>query len=981
MKNAKRNFLGTAAALLAALAVSAPGAAAAPLEFEPETVYANAHAPADIEPPFALGGQGIFGFPIGYDEWAEMFGELPEVTQAGGHPDYTTRFEYSSGVFSGPDETPKDLVAEQPAGAVGNPLSVPRCESADFFLTVLGNCPTEAQIGVSGVNTIFQGLSPVYSLVPPPGEPSLIAFKSILVTVILYASVRSDGDYGLRVEARNIFPGVTLLGNTLTLWGVPHDPVHDIHRIDRDTSDWGGSVSGVPRPFLTAPTDCDTGPVPITLRSRSWETPEHWTEDTDTAAEATGCEQIEFEPELEARPSTNVADSPSGLEFDLEVPQNEDCVLIPESEAEEEEMLEDGEPVYDCGLATSHLKDTTVTLPEGFAINPSSANGLDGCSLEEANLVTGVGETPVQSNGEPAECPDASKIAEVEVDTPLLDQPLKGGVHIADPHKNPFESLLALYIAVDDKQTGITATLAGEVQADSETGQLTASFEDNPQLPFENFRISFKQGPHAPLRTPAVCGDYETDADFVPYSAPNSSVSSTDEWEITSGHNGSCANDAASQPHAPAFDAGTITPIAGAESPFVMQLKREDGSQNFGAVTIDPPPGLLAKLAGTQICPDAFLAAAAAKDGAEEKASPSCPATSRLGSVVAGAGAGPSPYYAPGTIYLAGPYKGAPLSLAIVAPATAGPFDLGTVVNRIAAYIDPRTAQITAVSDPLPTILEGIPLDIRTVDVALDRPSFTRNPTSCDPMAVGGLLTSTQGALAPLSSRFQVAECGQLGFKPKMFLRLFGKRFSRGANPRLRAVIVPRTGDANISRIAVKMPSSLFLDQSHIRTVCTRVQFAADACPPGAVYGKVIAQSPLVDYPLTGNVYLRSSDNKLPDLVADLRGPAHQPVRIEGVGRTDSVKGALRNTFDIVPDAPVTKVVLLLQAGNKSLLVASRNLCKGDQRARVNLTAHNGRQLLINPKIRIPCRKQRKAKGKARRRQSKAALAHGSAAG
>jgi len=875
------------------------------------------------------------------------------ATQAGSHP-HTASTDFAFGTASDlgsadgiPGSFPigqlKDAVVRLPPGLVGNAQAYPSCTQEQLGTF---SCPAESQVGVvdlflarEDVEGGFGGKAAVYNMEVPFGLPALFAFSVEGNVTMIYGELRTGGDYGVTLTTKNAPQTLPIIATDFTFWGVPADPAHDAER-NVPGSVLKGAPSEAPlKPFISLPTSC-VGPVETLLDVTSWEgeaddasfISHDNTEPVPNPIGADGCNAVPFAPEIEARPTTNRADAPSGLDVNLHIPQSDDP----------------------NGLATAHLKDTTVTLPEGLVLNPSGANGLDGCSESEIDL----------DGAERGDCPDASRVADVQVETPLLANPMPGSVYLADPFENPFNSLLALYIEVDDKKTGIVVKLPGEVSLDSD-GQISATFKDNPQLPFEEFDLEFFGGSGGALRTPAVCGDYDSEAKLTPWTAPEGQpVNDTDTWAIQSG----CADSESQLPHAPAFDAGTISPIAGADSPFVMHLRREDGSQNISAVNVSPPPGLLAKLAGTSLCPEPFLAAAQSKDGEDEQSSPSCPATSRLGRVVAGAGAGPAPYYAPGIAYLAGPYKGAPVSIAVITPAVAGPFDLGTIVTRIAAHVDPATARITAVSDPLPESLEGIPLDIRTVDVAFDKPGFTRNPTSCDPLAVDGLVVSTLGALAPVQSRFQVGECGRLGFQPKVFLRLFGKRFTRGSNPRLRAIVMPREGDANIARTSVTMPRSLFLDQSHIRTVCTRVQFVANACPAGSVYGSAIAFSPLVDYPLSGNVYLRSSDNKLPDLVADLRGPAHQPVRVEVVGRTDSVKGALRNTFDVVPDAPVSKFVLHLQAGKKSLLVASRNLCKGAQRARIAMAAQNGRQLLLQPKIRIPCGKQRKGKGKGKRR-------------
>jgi hypothetical protein len=406
----------------------------------------------------------------------------------------------------------------------------------------------------------------------------------------------------------------------------------------------------------------------------------------------------------------------------------------------------------------------------------------------------------------------------------------------------------------------------------------------------------------------------------------------------------------------------------------VVNLHREDGSQQFSSVTLTPPPGLVARLAGTATCPDSALAAAAAKSGTEEQAHPSCPAASEVGSVYAQAGAGPAPYNAPGKVYLTGPYKGAPLSLAIVTPAVAGPFDLGTIVVRTALNIDPMTAQVTAVSDPIPTILQGIPLDIRSVSIRLDKPQFALNPTSCDPGTVGGSLLSTAGNTAALSSHFQLAECGQLKFKPSLSLSLKGGT-RRGSYPALTAVLRTRPGDANIAATSVALPHSEFLAQNHIRTVCTRVQFAAGTCPAGSIYGKVTVQTPLLDAPLTGPVYLRSSSHKLPDLVLDLHGPASQPIHLEAASRIDSVNGGIRNSFEFVPDVPFTKLTLQMQGGKKSLLVNSSNICTTTNKADVNYSAHNGLTAEAQLALTVKCG-EGNAKGKHGSR-GKAPKSHG----
>jgi uncharacterized repeat protein (TIGR01451 family) len=911
---------------------------------------ANASDPTQIV-PFEF---GIADFDGG------VFDSLGEpVTQAGSHPDTgSTDFSITTALTPGGEEfgtqALKDAVVRIPPGLIGNPQVLGTCAKNELEKGG-ANCPLDSQVGVIVVRSAGLGVPagspnpvkyPVFNMEPPEGTVALFGFNVQGVTTFVSARLRTGGDYGITAGAINTSTVVTVVGAEFTFWGTPADPSHDAER---------GQVGGIPcatkpsptcknsspapqEPFLVMPTSC-AGPVETVLDASGWEG------GSDSASFLShdntlpnpqplpidGCNGLDFSPTLKARPTTNVADSPSGLDVDLHIPQDS----------------------FDDPHATveAHLRDTTVRLPPGLVINPSGANGLGACSSAQIDL-KGAG---------PANCPNAAKLGTVEVDTPVLDHPVPGAVYIAKPFDNPFDSLLAIYIALHDPETGIVVKLAGEVKPDPATGRLTTTFEDNPQLPFEDFRLDFFGGAGASLRTPATCGTYQTTSSLTPWSAPDSGPPATpsDTYSIDRGPGGACATSEAGLPHAPAFDAGTVSPIAKAYSPFVVNLRREDGSQQFSSLTLTPPQGLVGKLAGIPACPDSALAAAAAKSGREEEAGPSCPAASYVGSVTAAAGAGPAPYHAPGKAYLTGPYKGAPLSLGIVTPATAGPFDLGTIVVRTALYVDSKTAQITAKSDPIPHILQGIPLDVRSVAIKMDRPDFILNPTSCDPMAVGGQLLSTLGQATPLQSRFQLAECGRLGFKPQMSLALKGGT-KRGKYPALTAVLQPRPGDANISSLSVALPHSEFLAQEHIRTVCTRVQFAADQCPAAAIYGTVTVTTPLLDYPLSGPVYLRSSDNPLPDLVPDLRGPAYQPIKLESAGRTDSIKGGIRNSFDFIPDAPFTKLVLQMQGGKKGLLVNSQNICTTINKVTVKYGAHNGLTHAARPVLKAKCPKSAK---------------------
>ena len=417
--------------------------------------------------------------------------------------------------------------------------------------------------------------------------------------------------------------------------------------------------------------------------------------------------------------------------------------------------------------------------------------------------------------------------------------------------------------------------------------------------------------------------------------------------------------------------------MAGTYSPFLFRLSREDNEQELSQVTTVLPPGLVAKIAGIPFCPEAVIKSISTAEGtgAAEAAHPACPAASQIGSVSAGLGAGPGPNYFPGKAYLAGPYKGAPLSLAVVAPGIAGPFDLGNVVVRVALYVDPNSTQVKAVSDPFPTILHGVILRVRDVRLRFDRPQTTINPTNCSPMSVNGLITGVGGSLLSTaddslfaaSTPFQVGSCSDLSFKPKLAFRLFGGTH-RGSHPKFKATLTMPPGGANIASTSVALPHSEFLDQGHIGTVCTRVQFSSgggngEGCPAASVYGSATAKSPLLDETLTGNVYLRSSSHELPDLVVALKGKI--PVNV--VGRVDSVNGGIRNTFEMVPDAPVDTFTLTLAGGNKGLLVNRRDICKAPAKATAKFNGQNGDKVTLHPELKSACPKAKKKAAKHKR--------------
>ncbi len=908
--------------------------------------------------------------------------QAPE-RRAGSHPDLLTVPVDFNSVLTPTKEKPnlnreadslRDLSVDLPAGFIGNPTAVGECTAAQY---TAGACPPSSQVGrfdgtvyPLGLGLAWNFSAGVFNMVHPRGAITDIGFQVAQNPVHVKASLDPAHDYAITTKLADVNETAPPFSGKVTIWGIPADPSHDSERCGSFANAGGGTVSTASechaehpvKPFLTMPFRCDTDDTFALREYDSWQqsglpnaNPEV---DYTIPGRLHGCDQVPFEPSVSVAPTTEAADSPSGLDVKIDLPQHEECKQI-------EPAPPAGETQYECETATSPLKDATVSLPAGIAVNPAAANGLEACTEAQIALHT----------DDPVRCPGASKVAEGQVITPALPDPVAASIYLATPHQNPFGSLLAGYLVLEEPDRGLLVKLPGKIAIDEATGQLTGTFKENPQLPFSELELHFKAGAHSTLITPSACGTYTAQADFSPWSG-TADVHPSSSFTIRRAPGGGCPSP---PPNSPSLDAGTVQPLAAHYSPFTLDLSREDGSQRFGSVTVSPPPGFTAKLAGTAECSEAALAAAAAKSGKEEQASPSCPAASKIGEVWAAAGAGPDPYWAPGTAYLTGPYKGAPLSMAIITPAVAGPFDLGTVVVRSALRVDPETARITAVSDPLPTSLQGIPLDIRRARVFLDRPDFTLNGTNCDPLSFEGALTSTIGQSAPLMQRFQLGECSRLAFKPKMTLRLKGGT-RRAKNPKLIATVYSQgIGVANLHSVSVRLPRSAFLDQSHIRTICTRVQWAADACPKGSIYGKAWVKTPLVDYWLAGNVYLRSSNHKLPDLIIDLRGPESQPLRFDLDGRTDSVKGALRNRFEAVPDQPFQKARVVLFGGKRGLIVNSRDLCAHKYRATVDVGAQNGAAKRLRPLVKNSCGKAHKRRhgGHHRRGGGKGTKKHG----
>jgi len=871
------------------------------------TAQAGAH-PDELETDAQLLGQAVsqFGFP---------------------NPNLT--------VVSAP-ENMRDVITHVPAGLIGYPSATgAKCTASQLATASLVPgvqqpiCPRDSQIGIVFVNG--KDVTSLYNLFPPPGVPAEFGFYYQGIVVHLRARLRPS-DNGVDIVAEKVSSSVPITKVEVMIWGSPADSSHDTERAECSRGSLigaGGELcpSSAPRkPFLRLPTSCSGQPLPWSMEIDTYEHPGVFHSKDTTTPALEDCAALPFQPKLNLGPTTGAAHTPSGLNFEISMPQEGNT---PDPER----------------LAEADLRSAKVTLPVGVGLNPAAAEGLAGCS--DVQLRLGL-------EG-PSECPDASKIGTVEVKTPLLDETVGGSVFIRSQSSKDPESgqMYRLAVELRSDERGVYVKLPGSLKVNPATGQLTTSFEDLPQLPFESMQLHLNAGPHAPLTTPAQCGTYDAESQLASWARPDEPLSFTTAMKVD--------QNCTAPGFAPGFEAGVQSNAAGEFSPFTLRVTRGAGQPNLSSISATLPEGELAKLAGVPLCGEAAAATGA------------CPASSQIGRTVAAVGEGSAPIYlpqpgkAPTAVYLAGPYKGAPYSVVAAVPAQSGPFDLGTVVVRSALRVDPVTTRTTVASDPLPQIFGGIPVSYRDVRVEVDRPEFTITPTSCEAQAVDGKIGAANGAAAAVSARFQAGDCAALGFKPKLSIVLRGQA-RRAGHPALTAVLqMPRRGpEANIGRTSVALPRSEFLAQSHIDTSCTRVQYAAAGgggagCPAGSVYGHARAFSPLLDQPLEGPVYLRSNggERELPDLVASLGGQIH--VDLVGYIDADKKTGGLRTTFAQVPDAPVAKFVLKMPGGKKSLLENSTNICRGRHRAVVKMDGQNGRTHDFRPLVRAKCGKGARA--------------------
>jgi hypothetical protein len=919
-------------------------------------------------------------------------------TQAGSHPfDMTSSFKLNLD----PEENiskeyfARDISVNLPSGFAGSIVSVPQCPMFDLAERpppqVNVGCPTSSQVGVAeifeghqqGYSTVggVKQFVPVYNMVPSDGGTAELAFPVIAVVQPIIVTARTDGDYGLTAQTTNISEYLKFAGVTITLWGVPADHRHDAERFlpkegfaclcfTRKAGNENGeplSDSAPPTAFLTNPTKCGAaGGYDATFIGDSWDhpglfNPEDGRPDLNTPTwvtsttsmypgGVTGCNRLTFNPSLHVTPDTSKADSPSGYAINLHVPQS----IAPDD------------------LASSALDNAVATLPQGLAISPGAADGLQACTDNSAEPAGSPGNEIGITSLEPASfsdaeptCPAASQIGSVELKTPLLPDVLYGQVYLSSFHAG---DTYAAFVVI--RGDGLLVKLKATVVANAVTGQLTATFANNPEFPFGDFTLHFYGGPRAVFVNPSTCGPATTTIDLTPWAAgPGGLGDATPSSTFGVSFDGEGAPCPSPQPFAPSFTAGTASIQAGGFSPFTATFSRPDADQEVDHVLVTTPPGLLGTLSGVPLCPE------------PQASQGTCSAASQIGHTIVGAGSGAAPLYLPvpgqppNPVYITGPYRGAPFGLTFVVPAVAGPYNLGTVVVRAAININPTSAALTVTSDPLPTIIDGIPVQVKSVNVVIDRPDFIFNPTNCSPQSVGGSVTSLQGATATLSSPFQVTGCGDLGFKPQFSVSTSGHT-SRANGASLDArVSFPKGAlgtQANIAKVKVDLPKQLPSRLTTLQKACPAATFESNpaGCQSASVIGVVKASTPALPVGLTGPVYFVSHGGEaFPSLVIVLQGDG---VRVDLTAATFISKaGITSSTFKTVPDVPVSSFELYLPEGKNSALAANGNLCKSKLAMPTAFTAQNGDVIHESTTIAVTgCPKLKKASKASRARKA-----------
>jgi hypothetical protein len=894
-----------------------------------------------------LTATAVLAAPAQASQTISFFKIQSSNTSAGGHPDIETSFTLPN---PAEPEVAKTIEVQWPTGIFGNPQAVPRCSGFDF---ALNQCPSYSQVGWIGVRGLYEsdsfhtfGVAPIYDL-EPSGESETARFAftvpGVNVPIIIPIAVRTGSDYGLTLKVTGITQQIPLRDIILKAWGFPAATINDAYRFPTGKP---GAPTGCPgemipnpstcaalktpipagillRPLIDNPTVCTGASLPVKLSVFSYQDPTPSTAEADYPA-TTKCAIEVFKPVFNVGLTTNEADAPSGLDVQLIAQQ-----------------------VLGVTNSPSELRSATVELPEGLSVNPDAADGQTSCSDAAANF----------GNDEPSHCPDNSKIGTVQVITPALKGPLQGSLYIGEPKPG---NQYRLFMVFDG--FGVHAKLAPKIVPDPQTGKLTFSISDLPQVPFEEFDLHLFASERGLIATPTRCRIYTTEASFIPWNDKDSPQTSAPNLSISSGPDGrQCPGQI--RPFNPRLVAGTTTPVAGAFSSFVIKLDRDDGDQFLGDLNFTMPPGLTGDLRGITYCPDASIAAAAQKPGRDEQASASCPASSQIGTTNVAAGPGGHPFHAIGKMYLAGPFKGAPLSVVAITPALAGPYDYGTVVVRVAINVDPADAHVIATSDTVPSIIGGIPIRMRSIQVNIDKSNFMINPTNCSPSTVASQGIGDQGTVTDFSSYFQAANCTNLPFQPSIAMRQVGGRKGtrRAANPQLQLDLRTREGDANIKSVSVTLPSAFEIDQRHLGNICSEKELAEQECAGRTPIGVAKTETPLLDRPLEGPVYAVSGSGGLPRLAFILNG------QVDLLPRADTktvAGGRLQTTVPVVPDAPIGHFHLTIFGGKSGYLVNTRDICAHTPVAQIAYAGQNRKTRSEAVRIRAAC----KGGGRAKRR-------------
>jgi hypothetical protein len=887
----------------------------------------------------AVLAMGVLTAGAGASQEVLEYSVATSTTQAGGHPDIGAKLRL---VDAGEPEVAKNLTVNLPAGIFGNPGAIFKCRADDF---VLNHCSPGAQVGVvslianyEGTPNVVLGSAPVYNMeTVGDDETARLSFvaPTVNVPITIPVKVRSGSDYGLALSVNSISQLIALDSTAFTVWGFPADPSHNPERFRPGQP---GSPPGcvgslevkclvapypdpgqVVYPYVDNPSNCSAEPMSVTLDVTTYQDP------SPTHAEAlypaiTGCESQKFDPAFNLGLTSSESDSPSGLDIQLRAQQ------------------------FLAGVATaqSSLRSASLTLPEGLTINPDAADGQSACTEREAGF-----RTVLSGN-----CPDNAKIGTVDVRTPALDGPLVGSLYIGEPKPGDQYRVFMIFDGF-----GVHAKLFASIQPDPATGQLTVSMTDLPQVPFEEFNLHLFASDRGLVATPTRCAIYGASSLLTPWNGVLAAQRSEPTVTITSGPSGGlCPGEV--RPFHPRLVAGTTSSVGGDFSSFILKLDRDDGDQFLGDLNFRMPPGFTGDLRGIGYCPEAAILAAARNLGRSEQRFPSCPESSQIGTTNVAAGPGEHPFHAIGKMYLSGPLKGAPLSLAAVTPALAGPYDYGVVVVRVALHVDPLTAQVTAASDKVPSIIGGIPIRMRSIKVNIDRPNFTINPTNCSPFSVDSQGIGDQGTVTDFASYFQAVNCARLAFKPKMTMRQVGGRNGtrRSKNPEFQIDLRTRPGDANIKSLSVTLSSAFEIDQRHLGNICSEKELAEKQCVGRTPIGKASTKTPLLDQPLTGPVYAVSGSGGLPRLAFILNGQVNLVPRADTKTATG---GRLQTTVPVVPDAPIGHFRLNVFGGKTGYLINTRDICAHTPVTRIAYTAQNGKTRTESVKLKAACGKKK----------------------